>query len=135
MRKHMQSTHVRFKETNLFSNKVTTRFSNINKENLPIRKWSWTSLPLLLTRETHLLHRKSHTDCPATVLLCLPLQYSTLCSPPAAHVFCFYRSAVPTTMVSSAMKHTKLSKFTPNAQNLVLNRTLIIQSLFSYLFC
>lgn len=54
--------------------KLITQFSIINtgKENLHFEKWGWALLPLLLTHETHFLRGKSHTDCPANILLCLP---------------------------------------------------------------
>ena len=97
----------------------------------------WALLLLLLTHETHLRRGKSHTDCPANILLCLPRQDSMLRSPLAAHVSCFDTSADPRSMVLGARKHTELSKFTPNDQHftlwftLVLNRTVLIQSLFS----
>lgn len=140
MKKHMRSICMSdLRKQTGFLIKLITQFSIINtgKENLHIGKWSWALSPLFLTHETHLRRGKSHTDCPANILLCLPRQYSMLRSPLAAHVSCFYRSTEPRTMVLSARKHTELSKFTPNDQHftlwftLVLNRTLLIQSLFS----
>lgn len=119
---HAVHLHEWLKETNWFLIKLVTQFSIINtgKESLHIGKWSWALLPLLLTHETHLRRGKSHTDCPANILLCLPRQDSMLRSPLAAHVSCFDTSADPRTMVLGARKHTELSKFTPNDQHFTL---------------
>ena len=91
-------------------------------------EWTWSGF----------FPRELQTRTQPSQHLALPaLQYSTLRSPLAAHASCFYRSADPRTTVLSARKHTELSKFTPNDQHftlwftLVLNRTLLIQSLFS----